>query len=289
MKTLALISLATITGSILFGGCGRSTDEVARIIAERDSLRLTAQRQQRRMNNLDNLLNVINTSIDSITRGEDMIFININGEGTLSRNDALQNVESLAKLINNQKNRIAELEQQISEAEDNDSIDRNMQQMIQRFKRQIAEKEREIANLKQQLEQKDIDIVDLLSRIGAQANTIAELDRRNAIQTEVLKRQDAMLNQCYMRIGDKKTLEQLGIVKKGKIVPSAALDRSKFSKIDIRAFTEVEFDAKRPRILTAMPDNSYILTTNGQNHYVLHITNPTEFWSVSNYLVIQTN
>lgn len=291
MKNLGLISLFAVGGMILFGSCGnsRSTDEVVRIIAERDSLRQKNEVQQRRMENLNNILGVINTSIDSITQGENIIRININSEGKLNRADALQNIKNLAQLIDNQKLRIAQLEEQINNSEYMDGLDSNVQQIILNYKAQIAQKEQEISNLRQLLEQKNIDIAQLQSRLGAQANRIEELGRLNAIQNEALSRQDAMLNQCYMRVGDKKTLEQLGIVKKGKIVASGALDRSKFSKVDIRSFTELEFDAKRPRILTSMPENSYILTTNGKNHYSLQITNPSEFWSISNYLVIQTN
>lgn len=291
MKNLGLISLFAVGGMILFGSCGnsRSTDEVVRIIAERDSLRQKNEVQQRRMENLNNILGVINTSIDSITQGENIIRININSEGKLNRADALQNIKNLAQLIDNQKLRIAQLEEQINNSEYMDGLDSNVQQIILNYKAQIAQKEQEISNLRQLLEQKNIDIAQLQSRLGAQANRIEELGRLNVIQNEALSRQDAMLNQCYMRVGDKKTLEQLGIVKKGKIVASGALDRSKFSKVDIRSFTELEFDAKRPRILTSMPENSYILTTNGKNHYSLQITNPSEFWSISNYLVIQTN
>lgn len=289
MKNITLVLSTTLAIVYLFSSCSHSTSEIASIIAERDSLRFATEMQERRMNNIGNMLNVINTSLDSIAWGENLMFTNINEEKNLSRNDALQNIDNLAQLIKNQKIRIAELERQISENERGDGLDQEMQQIISNYKAQIAEKEREIANLRQQLEQKDFDIAQLQSQVGAQANTIAELDRRNALQTEALKRQDAMLNHCYLRIGDKKSLEQGGIVKKGKLVANKALDRSKFSKVDIRTFTEIEFDAKHPRILTTMPESSYVLTTNGKDHYVLHITNPTEFWSISNFLVIQTN
>ena len=104
-----------------------------------------------------------------------------------------------------------------------------------------------------------------------------------------MKKQDAMLNQCYMVVGSKKDLEKKGVVKKGRLIAQNALDRSKFSKVDIRRFVELTFSAKRPRILTDMPENSYELTTDGDGNFTLSIINPTTFWSVSNYLVIQTD
>ena len=67
-----------------------------------------------------------------------------------------------------------------------------------------------------------------------------------------------------------------------------ALDRSKFRQVDIRKFTEITFDAKKPKVLTSAPQSTYTLTTDGKGKFILHITNPAEFWSISNFLVIQT-
>lgn len=281
-----------ITGlviTMLMSSCGHSTGEVARIIEERDSLRNETKTQGRRLERMDNLLTAINTGIDSITRGEDLIFVDVSGEAVNNKADVLRNVDNLARIIDNQKKRIAELEQQIQHEDEDRDPDENLAKTIANFKHQLAEKDREIASLRSELEQKNVDIQRLQSKVNSQASAIAELDRRNSLQTEALRRQDAILNQCYMIIADKKTLERDNIIKKGKLVTASAIDRSKFSKVDIRAFTEISFEAKRPRILTTMPENSYILTTNGKNSYTLRITNPTEFWRVSNYLVIQTN
>lgn len=288
---MAIISMAIslcFLGLIFFFK-GHSTNEVAQIISERDSLRIINERQTRRMGNLDNMLMVINSSIDSINRSENSLFVDIKGEHVATPEDAIRNVEKLEELINNQKQRIANLEKQLREAEEMDGPDENLSKMVAYYKNQLAEKDAEIASLKEQLEQKNVNIQQLQSQIGTQAQALAELDKRTAVQSEVLKRQDALLNHCYMRIGEKKVLEQEGIIRKGKIVTQNSLDRSKFSKVDIRLFTELEFEARKPRILTTMPQSSYILTTSGNGHYVLQITNPTEFWSVSNFLVIQTN
>lgn len=268
---------------------GHSTGEVARIISERDSLRIINDRQTRRMTNLDNLLMVINTSIDSINRRENLLFIDERGESISTTAEAKRNVDRLADLIDKQKQRIIELEKRLQEAEEMDGPDQNLTKVIAYYKNLIAAKDAEIADLKEQLNQKDISIDQLQSKIGVQEKTIAELDKKTTMQNEALKRQDAMLNQCYMRIGDKQALERDGIIKKGKMVTQNSLDRSKFPKVDIRAFTEIEFEARKPRIMTVMPQTSYVITTNGNGHYTLRISNPTEFWSVSNFLVIQTN
>ena len=276
--------------SLLFNSCGYSSGDIARIVEERDSLRNAAQTQQRRISRMDEVMTAINSSIDSIAISEGRLFVSGVGETPNSKETALKNVENLAKLISEQKDKIAKLEKQINDQdEEAEQPDENISKLIANYKKQLAAKDREIASLKEQLNQKNVDIDRLRIQVGSQLATIIALDKQNSLKEEALKRQDAMLNQCYMIIADKKTLERNGIVKKGKIVPQGALDRTKFSKVDIRKFTELEFQAKRPRIITAMPASAYNLTTTGNGYYTLRISDPSEFWRISNYLVIQTN
>ncbi len=92
-----------------------------------------------------------------------------------------------------------------------------------------------------------------------------------------------------MILGSKKDLERRGVIKKKRMVPESALDKTKFAKVDIRKWREITFEAKKPRVLTSMPSQSYTLSTNGNGSFTLRINNPGEFWSVSNFLVIQTD
>lgn len=289
MKPLNFITTCLIGTFVFITACGPSTGDIAKIIEERDSLRTQTKLQQRRMENVTELMSIINSGLDSIATNEGLIFPKI-GEMPNTKEDMLQRVEKLADIISLQRQKIDNLEKKLAEeTEEAPEIDKNMDQIISRFRQQLEEKDKQIASLKEELNQKNVNITQLQAKIGVQSQTIAELDRRNTMQTEALKRQDAMLNQCYMIVGDKKTLQDAGIIKKGKLVANAALDRSKFVKVDIRSFTEMEFDAKKPRILTSMPEGSYTLITNGKNHYILKIQNPSEFWRISNYLVVQTN
>ena len=58
-------------------------------------------------------------------------------------------------------------------------------------------------------------------------------------------------------------------------------------KIDIRTDKEIKLYSKRAELLTTHPAGSYELVKDAKGQLTLKITNPTEFWSVSRYLVIQ--
>ena len=101
--------------------------------------------------------------------------------------------------------------------------------------------------------------------------------------------QDKELNNGYVIIDTKAELKRKGIARRKKVINEGLLDKSKFTQVDIRNTTILTFNAKKPRILTNMPQSSYTMTKNGDGTYTLNITDPTRFWSISRYLVIQTN
>ena len=65
------------------------------------------------------------------------------------------------------------------------------------------------------------------------------------------------------------------------------LNPEQFTKIDIREFQELKIAGKKPKILTQMPESSYRFDTNPDGTATLVVTDPTKFWSISNFLVIQ--
>ncbi len=285
-----------LTGFLfLLAGCNQSAKEIAEIVSERDSLRTVVKTQTRQIDNLDDIIEIVNGSLDSIATQEGSLFISTNVEGgTASREDVLQNISRLERLLASQKRKISELEDRLgketrTQEGDDSKSDANLLQLIQNLKTQLENKDNQVAKLKAELQKKDVDLSQLRIKTEQQSRTIVELDKRANMQQEALKRQDAMLNQCYMIIATKKELEKRGIIKKGKVVAQNALDRSMFSKVDIRKLTEISFTAKKPKLITAMPESAYEMITDGKHNYTLSITNPNTFWSVSNYLIIQTD
>lgn len=274
---------------MLPAGCVHSGSEIAKIVEERDSLKVAADKQARRLENLDTLIKTINLGLDTIAQGEAGIFVTGVTEGPNAKEAIFANINRLSQVIERQKQELDKYERNLmAQSDDGSERDEGLIALVNNYKRQLAEKDRQIAALKQELSQKNADISQLNNRLGLQTKTIAELDRRNSAQMEALKRQDQMLNYCYMTIGTKKELENKGVIRKGKVVAQSSLDRTKFSRVDIRKFTEIQFSAKRPRILTAMPETAYDLTTDGNGSYTLKIKNPNAFWKMSNYLIIQT-
>ena len=291
IKTLPLLLLFI---AMLITGCGNRDTSTAllELVAERDSLRSENNSQRKRLDTLNDMIFTINSALDSISMQENILFIDPESETQVSRDDVIRNLTRYEQVLKHQQASINQLRQSIQPDSANGSLDG----MLGVMQQQLDAKDRQISILKSELAKKDVDITRLRKLIASQRNeieeqtqTIAQLDRTTKVQVEALARQDEYINSAYVIVGTKKDLERKGIIKKKRLIPESALDKSKFAKIDIRKYREVTFYAKKPKILTDMPQRTYTLTTDGNGNFTLRITSPDDFWKVSNYLVIQTD
>ena len=78
-----------------------------------------------------------------------------------------------------------------------------------------------------------------------------------------------------------------GLFKKGQVLKDSDINKDYFTQVDIRTTKEIKLYSKRAELLTTHPSGSYELVKDDKGQLTLKITNPTEFWSVSRYLVIQ--
>ncbi len=290
-KITSLLSMCFVL--LLVCSCGNSGSEVMKLVEERDSLRQINREQIERLDSYSKTIETLNETLDSIAYQENMIFFNNNGEMPITKENVKHNLMRFEALLKKQGEKIRQLEKQLSESNDSNAQSLSL---ISHLKEQLNTKNIQIAQLKEELEKKNVDIARLQEQvesqrltINTQTATINELNQRTQRQGEALARQDAILNNGYVLIGSKDDLKRKGILKKGKIVADGVLDRSKFAKVDIREWREISFAAKRPRILTNMPASSYEITTTGNRNFTLTIKNPSDFWRISTYLVIQTD
>lgn len=274
----------------LLSSCGGDHAEVIKVVSERDSLQNVADAQSRRLDKIANVLGTLDSALDSIQKEEGLLFLNPEGE-VATRKDALDNLTRFESVVRRQQRRINELEKWIEQRNQDDDPRAHAleaQSLIANMKNQLAQKDKQIAELRDELEKKNVDISRLRAKVAEQQLAIETLDKTNKKYTDALKRSDKMMNTGYVIIGSSKELEAQGIIKKGKLRTSEALNKAKFKQVDIRKFTEISFSAKKPRIITHAPASTYDLVTDGTGTFTLHINDVSEFWSISNYLVILT-
>lgn len=271
-----------ITAALL-GACGNGNGDNATALKNDSIMRENIY--------LNGFIDRVAWSMDSLVRSEGML-LKPAPEGTpLSRKEQFAaNLKAFEALVKRQHERIDELEKSLEET--NLAHAQSMKKIISGMKQQLAEKDREIAVLKEELNSKNFSIERLESLVASLNNNVAELTETTKTQKATIVAQADEMNEAYVLIGTKKELKAAGALSASGLFSKAKLqasdfDKSKFKKVDIRNYSSVKINGKKVKVLTPSPADSYTITDNGDGTSTLAITNAKAFWGVSNYLVIQ--
>lgn len=292
MKRLFTIFVMTLLfhGMFLFVSCGESSTERAQR-EKIDSLENVSYQNKMNYEDLQRYLYVIAEGLDSISIEEKEMFLkngDIEGRG-LNRKRIQQNLAHVRDILSRHRERIAELEQKL---EDGDETHRQLRTIITALRQQLDAKDKELAQLKADLETNKKSITALSEQIKHldqekenQAQTIQE-------QKELIKEQNDKLNNVYVKIGSKKELKKLGLLSSGLFKKA----KVKYDNIDLSLFQQVDRSLnnislpKKVKILTPVPTGSYEIVDNTKTGgKMLVVTDSIKFWSLSKFLIIQTD
>lgn len=200
-----------------------------------------------------------------------------------------QNIENYKQILQRQRDRLAALEEKLKGSEANNA---KMLKVISSLKQQLDEKDQAIVELTEELGKRNVDIKTLKTHVEKLNTQVAQLEEETKSQEQALVAQSDIMNEAYVFIGSKKELKAAGLLSGGSLFKKSKLDLSQvnasaFNKIDIRKTKTFTIPAKKAMVLTQMPSDSYSISDNGDGTSTLTVTDPSRFWSVSNYLVIR--
>lgn len=255
-----------------------------------DSLQKENNRKDKDINDMTSYVSLLADGLDSIAKQESILFYTNKGrEGTIVDKDQLKkNLDMFEETLNQQRQRISQLADSLRARGESLS---NLSRLVTYLNQQLDEKNNQINELRSELQNKNVNISQLQNKVTALTEDNTQLNQRVETQVQALKTQTEIINEGFVKIGTKKALSDLGIItggflKKKKVNPNA-IQQGQFMRVDIRYFKEIPLNSGDPKILTQMPTSSYRITKTEKNKSVLSILDPTAFWSVSNYLIIQ--
>ena len=277
--------------ALVLTGCNSGQKEIDRLNQTIDSLQQVDINRQAEVSDLNSFITTISDGLDSIAVHQGKLTSNKGREGIyIDKRELKKNLEALENTVQQQRSRIANLVDSLRARGANIA---KLQNLVNHLNQQLEEKEQMIQQLKADLEKKNFSISQLESSVSSLSESNSQLSEKVERQVQALTAQDEMMNEAYVRIATKKELAAEGLISGGFMKKSKAntdnFQKSKFNKVDIRHFKEIPTRSKSPKILTQMPASSYKLVKNSDDTMTLQILDPTTFWSVSNFLIIQTN
>lgn len=280
IKTFFKLSGATLMVLLLLTACGGKTDTSA-LEQTIDSLRQANQQQQNSLQEMTTFVTTMSDGMKAIAQQENMIFNNGGNEGTsLDKEQLKSHLETLANTLTEQRSKIKALTDSLKARGADLS---KMQGLIDNLTRQLEEKDKVIAQLRQDVEQKNFSIADLQKKLNVAMAGSAKYEQRAAKAEKEL----ATITSAYVLMGTKEALLDGGYIDKRKHVQTETMPKGDFTKVNIYQFTELDIPTRSPKLLTDHPRKSYSIEKIDKENRKLVITNPQLFWSSSRYLIIQ--
>ncbi|HTX89078.1 MAG TPA: hypothetical protein VMC08_08820 [Bacteroidales bacterium] len=268
--------------------CGRAAKEKAvELQARNDSLMTQSKQKDVAINDFMKSVNDIQGLLDSIKTRENIISVNAQkmGEaGASSRQQIRNDITSIYGMLVQDKQRLYEMERKLK----NSGIKlAEFQKMVDNLQQQIADKDKELADLHDQLTKMNIDLTAANHKIDT-LNTVTQAQGQQIeSQSKTIADQTTSLNTAWYFVGDSKKLKDSKIMKGGKLLQD--FNRDLFTKVDIRNITEIPAEGKKVKILSNHPSSSYKLEMDGKKVKALNITDEKAFWSNTRYLVIEVD
>ncbi len=292
MRTIKFSALFTVL-VFLSVSCVEHSGKYKALLAQRDSLEQVKIALDSNYNQSLVLLNDIESGFSEINHSASEMKVNLIGsEGKVTKKRELiaAQMSAIKQTIEDNKAKIAELQRLASK---NGKANALLSETIKRLQAEMVEKTAQIESLKAELEQKNIKISELNTTVESQSKNIAEQQSAIEQQKSKLKAQDADLNTVWYcvaktkQLKDAKIITTSGLFNSTKKVLDNEFDNSSFTQADLRNLSSVPTNSKRIKILSQHPQNSYNLVTGEDKTITIEITNPSKFWSVSKYLVVQ--
>lgn len=284
----AVVFLTSSVLLILFSCQGdiKETQEYKRLLLERDSLAGLVSTDVAQINQFISDMNDIQENLNRIKEAENIVTVNSsNPEQALSAKERInEDMQLIYDLLQQNKKTIEDLKRKLKKS---NSRIAELEKMLAFLEQQINAKDAEIAELRTRLEQMSIKVEILTANIDS-------LNRESAYKQEVISQKTEELNTAFYVIGSKKELTQNQIItKEGGFVGIGKIEKLRddfnkdyFTKVDITQVSEIPISANKAKILTSHPTASYRIEQNNKSVDKIVIIDKKSFWSVSKYLVI---
>jgi len=272
---------------VLFS-CGdiKENSEYKKLQSERDSLSGITNTDAGQINKYLADFNDIQANLDKIKETEKLVSVNATGtETSQSSKDQINNdMQLIYDLMQKNKATIEQLKRKLKKS---DARLVELEKMMDNLQKQMGEKDVEITSLKDQLEKMNIKVEILTTNIDS-------LNRENNNKENVIANKTDELNTAFYVYGTRKELEEHQVLtKEGGFIGIGRIEKLKdsfnkdyFTKVDITKLSSIPLNVKKARLVTSHPSSSYKLEGSDKKVDKLVITNATEFWSTSKYLVI---
>lgn len=279
------IVLSVFCAGVLLSSCNNLGQNKESLQAQNDSLMLEISNRDAELDEIMGAFNQIQEGFREINEAENRV--DLKG-GTIESQSSAERIKEDIRFISTKlksnREQIAKLEEQLKNSNYQSA---QLKKAIKNLTDELNAKQQQIETLQAELASKNIRIAELDEAVMDLNKNVDALSAENEAQAKTVEAQDKALNMAWYVFGTKSELRDQKILKHGDVLKDSEFNKDYFTQIDIRRDKEIMLYSKRAELLTTHPEGSYEFVKDKKNQLTLKITEPSTFWSVSRYLVIQ--
>ena len=281
MKKIVII----VAGVIMMTACQNQNESTTRLQQQVDSLQTIVDDKDAELNDIIETMTEVQAGIRRIAEAEGRVTVaDGSQESASSRAIIRDNMDYICEAMQQNRDLVAQLREKLNASRFKAD---KLKNLVDGLQTQVETQNQRIQELQASLEEKDSTIMSQVSRIDSLSQSISNLTELAEEQAGTMARQEKEINSAWFVYGTKAELKEQGILRDGEVLKDNDFNKDYFTEIDLRHVKDIKTYSKSARLLTPHPDGSYLLAKDGNGYYELHISNPSRFWSVSKFLVMQ--
>ena len=254
--------------------------ELAKNIALKDSI----------TNNLESLFYDIENNLKLIKEKRNQIVFLNNESPVGSKESLLNDISILNQLLEDNERKVESLDKLLKQS----GLElKNFRNRIELLNENIAVQNKEIVELKDIIRGKDYEMAELNKKIEKLGeNIISQIDTIISKQT-IIEERTLALSSGYYVVGTRKELKEKGLLESSGFLGMKKtqnidnIDNNAFTNININTTTSIPLYAKKVKILSDHPSDSYKFNKENNQIISLEIIDKDEFWKISKYTLIE--
>ncbi|MCL2413938.1 MAG: hypothetical protein FWC94_01630 [Bacteroidales bacterium] len=284
-KFITILGIAAI--AMMFTSCNQR--RIAELEEKNQVLEQQRQEDARLQESLIQFLQEIENNLAEIRSREQMIQDVARERPRDMQQRITQDLADISALMDQNRERLNDLERVRRQLNTANANNRRLQELIDTLTRRVEEQEAQIQQLREELEAAN-------QQIAALTTENQRITQENEQRQAQIDEQTVELNTAFFTMGTAQALRAaevttrrggfIGIGRAQIIYEDAVLQN--FTRIDIREFTRLETNSQRIDLITPHPTGSFRINDENPRNLVIEITNPTDFWQSSKFLVVRT-
>ena len=266
--------------------CNNGAEKKEQAFAEeRDSLMQVINDKDAELDEIMGTIGEIQEGFRRINEAEGRITVNDGDvESESSKETIRENMQYIQDAMAQNREKIKQLQEKLRASTVGSE---KLKKMVDDLSAQLDAQKIKVQELEARLAEKDILIAQQGEAITTLNENVNALSEENKAKSQTVAEQDKQIHTAWYVFGTKSELKEQKILQKGDVLQSGDFNKDYLTKVDIRYDKEIKLYSKSAKLLTNHPAGSYKLEKDNKGQYVLQITNPDAFWSVSKYLVVQ--